>query len=193
MSMWRSLALCAVALLAAPLPARGANAKLELDGFSFFFFEGAQVGAQLPGASVPISVTPAGKGRWTLSVDAADLKLPEVVYPSGRRVQWRLGGPATGEVVKSGGTFVATLQAPALAYVDGASDGISMALSFSTETANATAAGLTASRQGVPLDPASGYLQLVAAGVNPSHAATAPGKPFYAVLSGRIVGVDFSK
>jgi hypothetical protein len=31
----------------------------------------------------------------------------------------------------------------------------------------------------------------VTAGVNPNHAATAPGEPFYAVLSGRVLGFTF--
>ncbi len=53
------------------------------------------------------------------------------------------------------------------------------------------AIALTTERQGVRLDPASGYLQLVTAGVNPLHAATAPGNPFFAVLSGRILGFKF--
>jgi hypothetical protein len=86
---------------------------------------------------------------------------------------------------------VCQLTAAAIAYVDGATDGIPMTLTFSTETLSASAKGHTAQRQGVRLDPASGYLQLVTAGVNPTHAATAPGEPFYAVLSGRILGFKF--
>jgi hypothetical protein len=60
-------------------------------------------------------------------------------------------------------------------------------LTFSTETATSQADGLVALRSGVRLDPTSGFIQLVAAGVSPAEAPTAPGKPFYAVLSGQIL------
>jgi hypothetical protein len=164
---------------------------LELDNLSAFYFEGANVGAMIPTTRVPIELTKSSANSWDLRVRAADFSLPEIIYPSGKRVAWKLSADATGMLTASGAELVGQLTAPAIAYVDGDDNGISMTLTFSTETLSASAKGLTAERQGVRLDPASGYLQLVAAEVNPLHAATAPGNPFFAVLSGRIVGFDF--
>jgi len=168
-----------------------ANATLELDGLSALYFEGADVGSMIPATSVPLEITPSGPNAWDLRVRATDFSLPQIVYPSGKSVEWKLSGDATGALSTSGGELVCQLVAPAVAYVDGSSEGIPMTLTFSTETLSASAKGLTAQRQGVRLDPSSGYLQLVTAEVNPLHAATAPGNPFFAVLSGRIVGFKF--
>lgn len=167
------------------------KAALELDGFSVLYFEGAAVGSMIPGATVPIEITKSGPAEWFLRVAAADFALPEIQYPSGKRVLWKLTSDATGGLSVSGAEVVCQLTAAAIAHVDGDPNGIPMTLTFSTETLSASAKGHTAQRQGVRLDPASGYLQLVTAGVNPTHAATAPGEPFYAVLSGRILGFKF--
>lgn len=191
----RRFSLVVLALAAIGLLAAGGNAQtraaLELDGFSVLYFEGAGVGSMIPPATLPIELARSGPARWDLRVPAAEFVLPEIQYPSGKRVAWKLAGDATGVLTLSGSELVCELTAPAVAYVDGAAEGIPMTLSFTTETLAASAKGFTAQRQGVRGDPASGYLQLVSAGVNPTNAATAPGNPFYAVLSGRIVGFKF--
>ncbi len=168
-------------------------AELELDSLSFFYFEGAQVGNGLPPATIPLEVEKSATGGWTIRVPAAAFLMPPVTYPSGLRVDWRLTSDATGTISGVGGALRCQLSAPAMAYVDGAKTGIPWSFEFTTETSGASAQGLTATRQGARLDPTSGYLQLVATGVHAMNAATAPGMPYYAVLSGRIVGVDFSK
>jgi hypothetical protein len=71
--------------------------------------------------------------------------------------------------------------------MEGTTSAVPFPLTFSTETATSRGDGLVASRSGVRLDPTSGFIQLVAAGVSPAEAPTAPGKPFYAVLSGQIL------
>jgi hypothetical protein len=167
------------------------TASLELDSLSAFYFEGAGVGAMIPSVTVPIEIRKVTASTWDLRVRAADFVLPEIVYPSRKRVAWKLAADATGAFAVSGSEVVCQLTAPAIAYVDGSASGIPMTLTFSTEALSASAKGFTAQRQGVRLDPASGYLQLVTASVNPLHAATAPGNPFFAVLSGRIVGFSF--
>lgn len=166
-------------------------ATLQLDSLSAFYFEGAGVGAMIPATSVPIEITKAGAASWNLRVPAAGFALPEITYPSGKRVVWKLTADATGVATRSGAALACQLTAPAIAYVDGDADGIPMTLTFSTETLRASAKGFTAQREGVRLDPASGYVQLITAEVNPLHAATAPGNPFFAVLSGRIVDFAF--
>ena len=188
----RTLSLvCATTCLISASALAQTTAALELDSLSAFYFEGAGVGAMIPSVTVPIEITKSGPSAWDLRVRAADFVLPEIVYPSGKRVAWKLSADATGIFSTSGAELVCQLTAPAIAYVDGSTSGIPITLTFSTEALSASAKGLTAQRQGVRLEPASGYLQLVTASVNPLHAATAPGNPFFAVLSGRILGFKF--
>jgi len=189
------LAFFAAALVTACLASASAFAQalatLELDSLSAFYFEGDGRGAMISSASIPIELTPQGRSSWLLRVPAAGFALPEITYPSGKRVAWKLSADATGVITANGGELVCQLTAPAIAYVDEDEGGIPMTLTFSTETLSAAAKGFTAERQGVRVDPGSGYVQLVTAAVNPLHAATAPGNPFVAVLSGRIVGFSF--
>lgn len=170
-----------------------APANLELDSLSFFYFEGAKVGNEIPPATIPVDIQQTGQGTWTIRVPSGSFSIPDLVYPSGLRVQWRLTSDATGTIAKSGTSLVCQLSAPAMAFVDGSKTGVPWSFEFTTEGSSASAQGFTAARQGARMDPQTGYLQLVATGVHANQAATAPGKPYYAVLSGRIVGVDFSK
>jgi hypothetical protein len=182
-----------VVLLA--LPARAgpsASATLVLDGFSFFFFEGAQQGSPIPsGVAIPLRIAPMATDAWSLAIAPGALTLPPVVYPSGRAVQWALPSAATGTLRRSPAGIQAELDVDAVAYVEGGSpNGIPFSFHFTTERAEAQAGAFSASRTGARIDPKSGYVQLVAAGIHPSDAATAPGKPFYVVLSGAIQGLD---
>lgn len=160
----------------------------QLDGFSAFVFEGAGKSALIPPANIPMEISPRGNGQWEVRIRSSALFFPPITYPSGRVVEWRLSADAIGIISRTESGAVFQITAPAVAHVDGNSSGIPMTLTFSTETLTATAKEVTAQRQGVRLDRESGYLQLVAANVNPIHAATAPGHPFYAILSGRILG-----
>jgi hypothetical protein len=159
-----------------------------LDNFSFFFFEGANATAVLPaGAEIPFELKQSSATTWTVTVSPAALNVPPVLYPSGKKVRWTLSGPAAGSLTltEEGGTC--RIQAPLVAHPEGADAAIPFPLTFSTGAATSQGDGLVASRTGVRLDPASGFIQLVAAGVSPAGAPTAPGKPFYAVLSGQII------
>jgi hypothetical protein len=169
----------------------GDAAFLELDGLSALYFESESVGSMIPASRIPIEVRAAAAGEWDLRIAQSDFQLPEIRYPSGARVLWRLRSDAHGICRADGPTRVCQLVAPGEAFVEGRPAGIPMTLTFSTEELTASGAGRTARREGVRLEPTSGYLQLVAVGINPPHAATAPGSPFFAVLSGRIVGVLF--
>ena len=172
-------------------PAVAAAAFFELDGFSFFYFEGAKVGGAISTTRVPVEATPEGPGVWRIEIAPENFVLPEIAYPSGKRAVWRLSAPAVGRLERSEGSYRCVLNVPALAFVDGRETGIPMTFEFTTEAASAQAAGVVASREGSRIDPRSGQVQLVAAGVNPTHAASAPGKPFYVVLSGRFTGIAF--
>lgn len=178
-----------VVLAAMMLPASaGAGPRLVLDGFSFFFFEGANETAILPaGAEIPLELTQSSATTWTITIPQGSLDVPPVRYPSGRSVRWTLSAPAAGQLTLTNGGGSCRIEAPLVAHVEGMNSSVPFPLTFSTENASSQGDGLVASRTGVRLDPASGFLQLVAAGVSPEDAPTAPGKPFYAVLSGQIV------
>jgi hypothetical protein len=171
-------------------PARAATAYFEVDSFSFFYFEGAGIGGAISGTRIPIQVTRQSVGSWRIEIAPEDLVLPEMTYPSGKRAVWRLSSPAVGSLDRLDGAYRCDLSVPAVAFVDGGETGIPMTFQFTTESTSAEAAGVIASREGSRLDPRSGQVQLVAAGVNPTHAASAPGKPFYVVLSGRFTGIE---
>jgi len=178
-----------VVLAGAIFPASaGAGPRLVLDAFSFFFFEGDNATAVLPsGAEVPLELTQSSPTSWTLSIPQGALDVPPVRYPSGRSVRWTLSAPAVGQLTLTDQGGSCRIEAPLVAHVVGENSSVPFPLTFSTETATSQADGLVASRSGVRLDPASGFIQLVAAGVSPAEAPTAPGKPFYAVLSGQIL------
>ena len=165
-----------------------ASPRLVLDTFSFFFFEGENASAVLPsGAEIPLQLTQSSATSWKITIPQGSLNVPPVRYPSGLNVRWTLSAPAVGQLTltKEGGSC--KIEAPLVAHVEGRSSSVPFPLTFSTETATSEADGLVASRKGARLEPASGFLQLVAAGISPEGAPTAPGKPFYAVLSGQIV------
>ena len=176
-------------LTAAVLPASAhAGPKLVLDSFSHFLFEGANATAMLPsGVEIPLELKQVSPTSWSITVPPLTLNVPPVRYPSGKSVRWTLSRPATGSltVTKEGGSC--RIDAPLVAHPEGMDVAIPFSLTFTTETATSEGDGVVASRTGVRLDPASGFLQLVAAGFSPSGALTAPGKPFYAVLSGQIL------
>lgn len=181
------LRVLALALLLGPAPATAAP-RLVLDGLSFFSFEGSSASAFLPaGAEIRLEVEAAGPARWTLRVRPESFDFPPVRYPSGRSVRWRLGSAAVGTIELQGDVASITLTAPLVAEPSGSEAKIAFPLVFTTAQSRRESDGVTAEREGAKLDLASGYVQLVATGLNPSNASTAPGKPFVAVLSGVMI------
>ena len=102
-------------------------------------------------------------------------------------MRWTLSGPAVGQLTLTDEGGICSIEAPLVAHVEGADTSVPFPLSFSTGTVTSQGDGSVVSQTGVRLDPASGFLQLVAAGVSPEGALTAPGKPFYAILSGLMI------
>lgn len=176
-------------LLSTPT-AVASDAVLVLDTFSVFRFEGTTASAMLPvGGRIPLNLAREAEGSWSVRIAASAFDFPPVTYPSGKSVKWRLSSDATGQLTNAAGGARLDLSAPLVAYVDGASRGIPFPMSFTTESSSAARAGVSASVRGVKVDAASGFVQLVATGISPDGAATAPGKPFYAILSGQISGL----
>lgn len=167
--------------------------RLVLDGLSFFAFEGADASALIPGeTSIPVRIEPGRSGVWEILIPADRFEVPPIRYPSGRSVRWKLADAARGTLTSTESGLMCTIHAPLIAHLDGAPDGVSFPLTFTTERSSRAAGTLVASREGVRLDPKSGYVQLVATGLNPLHADTAPGSPFTAVLSGRFLDLPQS-
>jgi len=185
-SIFVSLRIFCLVGVMTPIPARAA--EFVTDNLSFFYFEGAKVGETIPaGARVPLKIERRDSGSWQITIDASSVSVPPIRYPSGKTVQWKLGGVASGTLTVWDGKGRADITVPLVAYVDGSDVGFPFPLTFTTETTVAMASGVTASREGARLDPSSGVIQLVAAGVSPPTAPTAPGKPFYVVVSGQII------
>ncbi len=167
-----------------------ADSRLVLDHFSFFLYQGSQTVGLLPaGADIPIKFSKVTENQWTFSVQPSQLDFPEMTFPSGRVVKWRLSSLATGVVTVGPSGISCQLSAPLAAYVDGSSDAFPFPLTFTTESSSSSNNGMTATQTGIRLDPQSGFLQLVATGVSPETAPTAPGEPFYVVASGRVLGL----
>ena len=137
------------------------------------------------GTVIPMKLDQRSASDWDVTIAPGDLALPPITFPSGKRAEWKLSGPATGTLSLDGEKASMTISAPLAAYVDGSRKGIAFPLTFTTENVESRSADLVASRKGARLDRDSGVLQLVAAGVSPPTAASSPGKPFYVVLSGR--------
>lgn len=165
-----------------------AGPRLVLDVFSFFFFEGENAAAVLPsGAEIPLELTQSSPTTWTVTIPQGALDVPPVLYPSGLSVRWTLSGAAVGQLTLTSGGGSCSIEAPLVAHVEGTDSSVPFPLTFSTETVTSEGDGAVVSETGVRLDPASGFMQLVAAGVSPEGALTAPGKPFYAILSGLMI------
>lgn len=198
MNATRSATACLVgiALLSGLASRTSANevvaGELVLDGFSFVHLEGAVSDVPLPsGTRVPLRFEKVRPGEWRVRVPGAALIVPPVRYPSGKLVHFRADRDGLGSlrIDRSGGHMEVSVTLVAR-LADGGGPA-RIPLTFRTGTASYRGPeGMTA-REGARLDLASGYVQLVAAGVNVRRAATAPGAPFYAVLSGRIEGIEF--
>jgi len=162
------------------------RSQLILDGLSFFAYAGTDKSAFLPsGAAIPIEILRVSDGQWQLTIRAASFTFPPVAFPSGARVEWRLSADAHGSCTLNRDGAACVLDAPLEARPEGG-EPMAFPMRFSTQRAQAASDGVVAVRDGAVLDVQSGYLQLVAAGVSPAGAPTAPGKPFVAVLSGRV-------
>lgn len=179
-------------LAGSPVESRAADpigplrTELALDSLSFFAYAGSDKSAFLPsGAAIPLEILRVSDTQWRITIPANSFAFPPVQFPSGIRVEWRLSADAKGFCTVVSGSASCVIDAPLEARPENG-DPTPFPMRFSTQRAQATSDGVVAARDGAALDLTSGYLQLVAAGVSPAGAPTAPGKPFYAVLSGRI-------
>jgi hypothetical protein len=171
-------------------PSAPLRTELALDGLSFFAYAGSDKSAFLPsGATIPLEILRISDTHWRITIPANSFVFPPVEFPSGIRVEWRLTADAKGSCALGSGAAACVIDAPLEARPEGGGDSMRFRMRFSTLRAEAMSDGVVAARDGAPLDLGSGYLQLVAAGVSPTGAPTAPGKPFYAVLSGRIASL----
>lgn len=189
---FRRLCIAIAAMLAlASHPVHAGEIEMVIDGLSFFAFEGTGGTVQLPaGLRIPAKLERATRDSWRITLPAGALSaMPPIRYPSGKSVSWRLSSSASGTLqIGSDGLATITIQAPLVAHVEGQPGGIPFPLTFTTESTNGAAAG-QASVAGQRLDANSGVVGLVASGRNPVDAASAPGKPFLAVLTAQLRGL----
>ena len=157
---------------------------------SFAIYEGTGTRVSIPrGTRIPLQLTRVGKREWSVTVQPESLDLPPVTMPRGIAVQWKLSGPAVGTLEATRDGVVWKLDAPVVSYVDGSQTRGPTRLRFTTGIALRTSGKRTAWKRGARLNPETGEVRLVTAGLIPEDAETAPGKPFSVVLSGRLEGL----
>ncbi len=175
------------------LASNAASAQtLTLDNLSFVHFDGSSQDFQIPSGTVDLSIQSAGPNQWTIQVSPGNVDIPAFAYPSGKQATWGLASLATGTAKRKGKSVDIDVDVVASITVSGEGTPAQFPLQFTTGTTTASRGSVTVSRTGVPLDTGSGYVQLVASGVNSDRAPTAPGKPFYIVLSGTMSGLPAS-
>lgn len=179
----RVFGLLVIGLIASDLAvAEPPNALLSLDSLSFVA-NALDNGEQIPIGSIPVRVESQSGNSWALSIDPADVQIPPVTFNNGERMTWTLMERASGSASFVNGIADVTLSARFLAKSLDSTRSAEHQLSFTTRTAETTRDDLEVNREGVPLDRASGYVQLVAAAADPPGSEHAI--PFFVVLSAR--------
>lgn len=171
-------------LLACPIvsSAETPNALLTLDSLSFVA-NALDNGEQIPLSGIPVRVESQSGNSWLLYIEPADVDLPPVTFNNGERVKWTLMERAVGTATFVNGQADVTISARFLAQSLDSSREVQHSLSFTTRVTQTERGDLEVEREGVPLDPSSGYVQLVASASDPPRSEH--GIPFFVVLSGR--------
>jgi hypothetical protein len=176
------VALCFVVLAGAAT----AEPTWKIDEFSYFHVPGSRILQQMRQGAVPLEISPMEPGRWLVRLPK-DRMGPSRLTASGFDLSVSVSDDGAGVFVREDGVLHGSLTVKL--RVTGAIGGrpVDMPIAFSLTTRHAETAvsGDIAALDGVPLDPASGHVQLVAVGVSPAGSPTA-GEPYYVVLSGRI-------
>jgi hypothetical protein len=161
-----------------------AISHLVLDTFSFFRVEGAEISGEVPIVSIPVRLSQASPSNWNIHIAPADFSLPIVEFADGSRVKWSLVSPASGQISFSSNSGVFELSGKFEAKSTNSSRAAIHDLSFTTGTSSLVLGPREVSRQGIPLDRRSGYLQMVATSSDPP--GSSHGSLFYIVISGRL-------
>ena len=178
----RGLLVCATICWTASASLAAPNALFALDGLTFVA-NALDDGEQIPISAIPVRVDSQSGSTWSISIEPADVQIPPVVLQNGVRVKWSLEERAVGSATIADGLADVTLSARFKAHsLDTTQEAIHL-LAFTTRVASVEKSGLEVSREGVPMDRTSGYVQLVAAATDPP--GSEHGIPFYVVLSGR--------
>ena len=164
--------------------ASGANSSLCIDGLSFLFSEELESGGPIPTVCVPVQIS-GGRDQWSIEIQSADFSLPSVTLPTGAVVKWSLVESAIGAIVATSSTSASVeISGEFLAQNQTSMLSARHQLAFSTGESTAVGISSATSREGIPLDRDSGYLNLVAAAKDPPGAEQAI--PFFVVISGTL-------
>ena len=187
---WVNLGVLIAFVAAAPAYAFAATATLELDGLSGFSFAGSRSGAVFPrGTVIPLELTRASDTSWSVSIPVDQFVLPALEYANGAKVTWKLMTAATGRLVVVDGGISLNIVVLAVPHSDDQRGRGAFRLNFTTGHSERSAGGHTSRSDGALLDEATGYVRLVATGVNPKGSENSPGEPFTVVLSGIVSGL----
>jgi hypothetical protein len=174
---------CIVVLLASS--AKAIDTVIRLDGLSAFFIPGGGQTAVPSGSTIPISLWKRREGTWALRAPASRMATRQVAA-AGLSLNVRLEHDANGECVLDGPTFTCRLFTVFVVRETGREEFVRVPLQFTSEPTGKSIGHVEAALQGAPLNPDTGYLQLVAVGELPIESPISPGQPFYVVLSGQL-------
>jgi hypothetical protein len=176
------LALLVVVVLGAP--ARSADWQMDL--FSYFRFVDQGTAQQIAGGTIPVEVGTDLFGTWTLSIPATRVTFAPIVVSPEEILDLSLASNGSGQLSVVEGEVHATLNLALAIKRRGYGDAVLLPLRFTTATAVSSLRPGTSIR-GAPLDPGSGFVQLVAVAEEPWSRPPLVGRSFEVVLSGRLM------
>lgn len=164
-----------------------AQSNWKLDSFSFFEVPSAGITYQMRQGEIPLQISPSGAGRWTVRLPKSAMG-PRGLRSSSVQASVELVDDGVGELVLEGSVVRGslTLKLQVTGSIDGRAVNLPVVISLTTGHAEKLAGTELAAIDGVPLDPSSGQIQLVAVGINPAGLGPISGRPYYVVLSGRV-------
>ena len=170
------------------LAGHASAADWQMDLFSYFRFVDQGRAQQIDGGIVPVEIGSGMLGSWSLSIRAAKVKLDPIVVSPEEILDLALASDGAGELSIKNGEIHGFLTLTLAIRRRGYDEGVLLPLRFTTETAVSQLRPGTSIR-GEPLDPGSGFVQLVAVAEEPWSPPPLLGKSFEVVLSGRLIGL----
>jgi len=160
----------------------------QLDSFSYFHVPSAGITYQMRSNELPLRISPSGVGRWAVRLPR-DLVGTRSLQSNSIQASVEMIDDGIGEFVLDGGAMkgTLTLRLRITGSVDGRIINVPVVLSLTTGRAETLVAGQREAIDGVPLDPSSENVQLVAVGTNPAGLGPISGQAFYVALNGRVV------
>ena len=150
------------------------------------------------GVSIPLILTAKGLNTWVIEISPADFHVPVTRDSEGRGVEWSLSSKASGYLALADGVATCRISVPLIARVEGEKEETAVPLTFTTERADRLggtkepAKDALVARSGSKLEPETGVVELVAAGLDPATSDGEVPKSSFTTLRGRVIGLPAS-